>query len=180
MNHRRSLDIKFILTLAIVFALSACGGTMYTATPATPTETATQSPSPTTAPQEHFKVGDVVTDMKTWEITVLKVATSKGSEYDQPKAGNHFLVITVKLKNISQEEQHVSSDLQFTLRDTEGYQYTESYLDSAKPSPGGKVEAGGLVSGDLVYDVPVSMHQFTLSFESNIFQSGQAIWDISA
>ncbi len=176
MIHFRWISPIILLT----FTLAACGGTMYTTTPATPTETTTQNPSPTAVPQEHFKVGDVVTDMKTWEITVLKVATSEGSEYDRPKAGNHFLVITVKLKNISQEEQHLSSDLQFTLRDTEGYQYTESYLDSAKPSPGGKVEAGGLDSGDLVYEVLVSEHRFYLMFEANIFARGAAVWDITA
>ncbi len=171
-----------LLTLGIILtlALTACGGTMNTATPTSPIpQTQVSSPTPAPVRQEHFRIGQTV-EIGDWQVAVISFFVSQGSEFIRPDAGKRFLVIAVRLKNTSAEEQDLSTDLQFTFRDANGFQYYEAYLDTAKPSPGGKIEVGGLASGDLVYEVPDAMHTFTLAFESTLFGKGMAVWDITA
>lgn len=107
------------------------------------------------------------------------VSKSQGSEFIKPKAGNYFLVIDVSLQNTSQQEQRLESTLQFTLRDANGYRYMLIFLDTVRLTPTGTIEAGGLASGDLVYEVPNAMHKFTLAFEPDS-RLPLSIWDISA
>ncbi len=169
----------FLLILTIACIVTACG-TTNTAIPTSPIpQTQVSSPTPAPVRQEHFRIGQTV-EIGDWQVAVVSLSVSQGSEFIRPDTGKRFLVIAVRLKNTSAEEQDLSTDLQFTFRDANGFQYYEAYLDTAKPSPGGKIEVGGLASGDLVYEVPDAMHTFTLAFESTLFHSGQAIWDITA
>jgi hypothetical protein len=55
---------------------------------------------------------------------------------------------------------------------------TETIYPDAGATLDGKVAAGSLLKGSIVYEVPASMHQFTLSFEPDITSPGQTIWDI--
>lgn len=170
------------LVVLAFFALAACG-TTNTATPSSaipqtsvpsPTPTFTQTPAPPT----HFKIGQTA-QVGSWLLTVKGVSKNSGSEFIKPKAGNIFLVIDVSLKNTSQQQQRLESTLQFTLRDANGYRYMLIYLDTVRLTPTGTIEAGGLASGDLVYEVPSEMHRFTLAFEPDTTLP-LAIWDISA
>lgn len=81
------------------------------------------------------------------------------------------------LKNTSSKEQDLSSILQFTLKDSTGQKYDETVVSNATP-PDGKLAAGDTVRGQLAYEVPASMHDFTLAFEADITSSGQTIWDL--
>jgi len=117
-------------------------------------------------------VGDICT------MTVNSAATNPGSQFSMPQAGNIYLVLDVTLKNVSAKEQNVSSFLQFTLQDATGQKYQQTFADFAKASPDGKVAVGSLLRGELVYEVPKALHNFTLSFEADITSPGQTIWDI--
>jgi hypothetical protein len=44
--------------------------------------------------------------------------------------------------------------------------------------PDGKVEAAAPLRGQLVYEVPTSIKDYTLSFQADFTSSGQTIWDI--
>ena len=95
-----------------------------------------------------------------------------------PCRANIYLVIDLTMKNLSSQEQNVSSLAQFTFQDATGQQYDEALTDIGHP-PDGKVEAGGILRGQLTYEVPTSQHQFTLAFENDLLSGGQTIWDIS-
>ena len=138
-----------------------------------------QAVTPTAAPAaQHFKVGQTVKVGDTWEVTVNSVKTSQGGDFDQPKAGNTYLLVNVSLKNVSSQEQTVSSLLMFKLRDSTGQDYNETITTGAS-APDGKVEAGSPLRGTLAYEVPTSVHSFTLAFEADMLSSGQTIWDIA-
>ena len=118
-----------------------------------------------------MKVGD------TFVVTVNSVKTSKGDQFIKPKSGNTFLVVDVTIKNASKAEQNVSSLLSFEMKDGTGQKYTETILSDLTP-PDGKIEAGGLLKGQMPYEVPSSQHDFTFSFQADITSSGQTIWDL--
>jgi hypothetical protein len=151
---------------------SSNSGTVANTTPSAPTQAPTQPPT-----QQHFKVGQTVKVGDTWQVTVNSAKTSQGSEFSTPAANHVYLVIDVTLKNISTQEQQAYS-AQFTLRDATGQQYTETFFDSSLTSPNGKVEADGLLRGQLSYEVPTSQKHFTLAFEASLTETGQTIWDI--
>lgn len=173
-TRTRLLLSLLVLGMASVLILACGDSSANTGTPANSGSSSGNTPS--TA--KHFKVGDQVKVGSTWNVTVNSVTTSQGDDISQPKSGNTFLVIDVSLKNVSSQEQDLSSLIQFTLQDSTGQKYTETILSSATP-PDGKVEAGSPIRGQMAYEVPQSMHQFTLAFEADITSGGQTIWDLS-
>jgi DNA-binding Xre family transcriptional regulator len=115
---------------------------------------------------QHFAVGQVVKVGDVWDVTVNSVKTSKGDQFSVPKSGNTYLIIDLTMKNISAQEQNVSSLVSFNLQDLAGLKYTETIttMSDIHP-PDGKVEAGSPLRGQLVYEVPTSMKNYTLSFQ---------------
>lgn len=172
--------LLFLAILALVSAFLACGSTASGTNTGTAI-TATSAPAgatPTSAPAQHFKIGQLVQVGSTWQITITSVKTSQGSEFVKPKSGDIFLVFSIKMKNISAQEQDVST-LQFVLRDTDGQQYNDTFIDGLPSEPSGKVAAGSPLSGAIPYEVPASKKQFTYGFAADLFSSGQVIWDIT-
>ncbi len=161
-----------IVALITSAAKTTNTGTLATTIPSSSTSAPTSNPS-----GQHFKVGQVVTVGDTWQVTVNSAKTSEGEQFITPTADHHYLILDVTLKNMSSQEQNVSSALNFSLQDSTGQKYTETILPSKTP-PDGKVEAGSLLRGQLSYEVPTSEKTFTLSFQANVISGGQTIWDI--
>jgi hypothetical protein len=113
--------MKMILILiSCLCILVGCGSsTSNQGTATTPQPTSTKS-TPTSAPAQHFKVGQVVNvGIVPGKITIESAKTSPHGQYSQPQhAGNVFLVsFKSAVKNISSQEQNISSVVQFTLTD---------------------------------------------------------------
>lgn len=167
---------RFLPVLALLFATAgvilACGG-------ADNAGSTTSGGSSTNAPSaSHFKVGSQVKVGDTWVVTVNSAKLHAATEFDQPKAGNTYLVFDITFKNVSTQEQSLSSLLQLKLQDATGQNYTETITSFAKTPPDGKVEAGSLSRGEIVYEIPKAQKAFTLAFEADIVSGGQTIWDI--
>ncbi|HEX3271887.1 MAG TPA: DUF4352 domain-containing protein [Ktedonobacterales bacterium] len=162
--------IGALFTLAL--AILACGGG-----DANSGSTTTGGNSTGSSQQQHFKVGDQVKVGDTYVVTVNSVKTSKGDQFIKPKSGNTFLVVDVTIKNASKGEQNISSLLNFEIKDSAGQKYTETILTDVTP-PDGKIEAGGLLKGQMPYEVPADQHDFVFSFQADITSSGQTIWDL--
>lgn len=174
----------------IVVLLLACGGiaaavingttsvATVVATQVVATTTTVQS-QPTTAStnNQHFKVGQVVKVNATWQVTINSVKTANGGNFSTPAAGNTYFIVDVTLKNLSGQEQNVSSALNFSLQDATGQKYTETILIGETP-PDGKIEANSLLRGQLTYEVPTSQTSFTFNFEPDLVAGGQTVWDL--
>lgn len=176
--------MKRILTLVfLTLALAACGnasantGTATTPMP-TPYPTQPQPTNVTPVSDVHFSIGDTVSIGGIWQITIKRASLQQGGQYDSPPAGTRYLVLSLAIKNISQAEQHFYGSAAFTLRTPDGQAIYATFISSAKPEPSGKVEAGGPLSGDIVYNVPIGIHAFSLSFEVDPTSPGQTVWDL--
>jgi hypothetical protein len=179
-TRARALLVVAVVGLASLIII-ACGsgsaantGTSVSGSPSSGTGSGGQ-PS---AAQQHFKVGDQVKVGDADIVTVNSVKTSSGDEFDQPQAGNVYLIVDVTIKNISSQEQDISTILQFTLKDSTGQKYDQTIVSNAT-SPDGKLEPGDQVRGQLAYEVPQTQKSFTLAFEADFISSGQTIWDLS-
>jgi hypothetical protein len=166
-----------VLSALLVAAalLIACGGSSAANSGTVVTGTV---PLPSVTPLPRFKVGEQVKVGNTWLVTVTGVTTSDGDFLFRPADGTTYLVIAVSLTNISSQEQSVSSFLQFSLKDQTGQQYGEAIVDFAK-APDGKVEPADMLRGNFVYQVPMTLHQFTFAFQADLTRPGQTLWDLS-
>src|SRR5437660_12326374 len=93
--------IILITTILCVLTLSGCGSsTANQGSASTPIPTTTKA-TPTSAPAQHFKVGQTVTVGDTWQVTIDSAKTSRHGQFSQPQhAGNIFLIFQVTVKNI--------------------------------------------------------------------------------
>lgn len=111
-----------------------------------------------------------------WQITIVSAKAGGTQSYLKP--GHTYLTIVVAAKNISSQEQDISS-FYFTLRDPSGESQDVTYDPDAPVSMlSGKVEPGSPIKGGLTFSVSTSEHQFQLFFEVSVIASGQTIWDI--
>jgi Domain of unknown function (DUF4352) len=171
------------LLLLVIGALMACGASNNTGTAAQVSSPAKAAATPTKpVVAKHFTVGETVKVGDTWQVVVKSVTDNAGSTYQKPTKGT-FMEVTVQLTNISNAEQTISSAVNFTLRDSNGQEYTETIAmddsGNANTPPDGKVEAGQPIQGVFAYDVPVKT-KFTLAFAPDMLSSGQTIWDINS
>lgn len=169
---RRFLPAAALL-LAVSGAIIACGGADNSGA------TTSGGSSSTASGATHFKVGDQVKVGSTWVVTVNSAALHGATDIDQPQAGNTYLILDITFKNVSSQEQDLSSIAQLSLKDATGQTYNETVTSFQTGTPDGKVEVGGLLRGQVVYEVPQSQHTFTLAFQASIVSSGQTIWDIT-
>lgn len=173
--------VLFIVSLSgvAIIAFSLGRATANSAVVGASQSAATSTPTAATSGStQHHHVGEQVSVASTYLVTVNSVTTSSGDQFLPPKAGDTFLIVDVTFKNISNQEQFVSSLTQFSLKDTTGQQYLPSFTGGGVP-PDGKLEPGDLLRGQLSYEVPLSQNDFTLSFDATQFGSGLTIWDLS-
>jgi Zn-dependent protease with chaperone function len=141
-------------------------------------------------PDGHFEAGEQVTIGKMWLVTVSNVQMRASTGYIKASSGKAFLGIDVSLKNIDTTNHLINSSTQFTLQDLHGVSYPLTFLaptlppEASTPAQDGNVAAGGSAHGQLNYEVPASIQQFTLSFKADWQHydpttSKQTVWDIS-
>jgi len=183
MTHRKPIAV--LLLLALFAGLIACG-TSTTATttattkgntPAASTPTETPTPSSVVA-----KVGETLV-LNGVEVTLVSVKKVAADEFTQPKAGNIFIVVHLKIENKSAAEVdynpfdfHVKSgsgnitDEEFALPST----YTANDLLNS-----GKLSSGGSVTGDIGFQVVKGDHQAELTWQPNILgNAGENGWNL--
>lgn len=161
-----------IAIIAIVSTNSGKGGTPTTTSATSATKESRTEPAVT--PTGANKVQQPV-NLDNWTITVNKVSTSKGSEFNQPqKPGNVFLLVDVSLKNNTGSSQTVSSLVLFSLKDASGQAYNGTFDTDAPDTPNGNLPAGQLLRGTIPYEVPATLHDFLFSFSPSL-----ADWSLS-
>lgn len=172
-TSRRMAFLLIMLVGLVSLVAMACGSST------TGTSVGSGEVKSTTPPKaQHFKVGDQVKVGDSYLVIVNSVKTSAGSGYDHPDAGKIYVVVDLSITNTSSEQQTISTLLQFTLKDGEGQKYNDTYV-SGYNDPGGDLAPGDKVKGQMVYEVPKTLHSFTFNFEPDPFGQGIIVWDIS-
>lgn len=169
--------ISLLLITVLIFA--GCGETATPekvgeeSAPAAQTENAVSSDAEMTE-IETFKIGDAIS-IGDYVLTVNSTRTSNGDEFMKPDDGNIWYIIDATVENKSDEPVNISSLLMFTLSDSEGYSYDQTYVPDAKGSLDGELAPGRKMRGEIAYEVPESASGFELIFDADVWGSGQAI-----
>jgi cytoskeletal protein RodZ len=141
----------------------------------TPAQQATSTPTPRaiTIISDQTNVVDDI-----WTVTLNTVQKSSGAGSQTPKSGDIFLIVDVSLKNTSTSSQTTSSRSAFALQNSSnGQAYTE--VTAIGGTPDGTVAAGGTIRGKITYEVPQSVHNFTLQCTPDLTSDASAQWHIS-
>jgi Domain of unknown function (DUF4352) len=181
--------VCILVILFIIGAFASRGGTttstppVATNAPATgSTPAATQAPA-TTAPTSNVsKVGGTITlnDVATTLVSVKRLAAD---QYTQPKAGNEFIVVHVKIVNHSTGEVDYNP-FDFHVRSGAGnitdeeFSVPSTYTGNNELSSG-KLSAGGNVEGDLIFQVKKGDHASQLTWQPSFFgNAGENAWNL--
>lgn len=118
---------------------------------------------------EDFYIGDEIV-MGDYVLTVDKTEKSSGSDYDKPKKGNEFLIISVTIKNNGEEEISYNP-YDFTVQNGNGQvnDITFTTVDSDTALNSGKLIAGGSVSGTLAFEVPKGDKNLLLRYQPDFW-----------
>jgi hypothetical protein len=99
--------------------------------------------------------------------------------YTQPGAGNIFLVVDVTTQNLSSSPQLVSSGASFTLKDTTGQVYNEKVTGIGVPPDNAALQPNDKLRGQISYEVPKSLHDFTFQFQGSMLDASAASWAVT-
>ena len=134
---------------------------------------------PTVAPtQTIFKVGDTASNTF-WSVTVNSVKEVTSGPYARPGPGNIFLIVDVTTQNLSSSPQVVSSGVSFALKDATGQVYSEKFTGIGVPPDNAALQPNDKLRGQISYEVPKSMHDFTFQFQGSILDTSAATWAVT-
>jgi len=176
--------IGFLLCSCIGFfvLLGAAVKSTTTGTVNTVSSPITSSSGNTPSSSQIGTVGQTIT-VDNVATTLVSVKTLAADEFTQPKPGNEFIVVHVKIVNNSTIEQDYNV-FNFHVRSGSGnitdeeFVTPQSYtanneLNSGKLSPGGSVE------GDIIFQVPKNDHNAQLTWQPNYFgNAGDNAWNL--
>ena len=117
------------------------------------------------------------------DLTVNGVRASLGDNFWAPEEGKYFVYVDVTFTNTIDQPQTLSTLLQMTLQDAEGFRYSVDFLASSAgnvSSPGGEIAPGGFLRGEVGYQIPKSATGLTWKFSGDVFRLGQATFAIGA
>lgn len=106
------------------------------------------------------------------ELSVTKVVKSSGKEFDKPKDGMEFVIVTVKYKNVG-DEKISYNPFDFKMLNSKGQitdqAFTTVNADTALSS--GELAPGGEISGTIAFEQPKGDTGLKLQYTGNWFSS---------
>lgn len=106
------------------------------------------------------------------ELSVTKVEKSNGDDFDKPKDGMEYVIVTVKYKNAG-EEKISYNPYDFKMLNSKG-QITDQALtsvDSSTSLSGGELAPGGEISGTITFEQPKGDAGLKLQYTGSWFSS---------
>lgn len=178
----------WLIAIIVVFALAGGGGEEETATKvdgkagetsgsavnedkAGETSTSVKEEEKSPPVKEEFTVGEKV-QLGDNVLTVTKVEKSAGSEFDQPKDGHEYVVVTVEIENAG-DENISYNPFDFKMANSQGQIVDQAFttIDTSTALQSGELAPGGKVSGTIAFEQPAGdsglQLQYTPSFWSD-------------
>lgn len=121
--------------------------------------------------KEFYNIGETA-NYKGIEMTATKVDKSSGTDFDMPKEGKEYVIITVKIKNGS-EDKISYNPLYFKMQNSNGQVedgiFSTVNGDTALKS--GELVPGGEVEGTVIFEEPVGDEGLILQYQDNMFSN---------
>jgi hypothetical protein len=115
--------------------------------------------------------------------TLVSVKTIAGDDVTQPKPGNEFIVVHVKIHN-GNSQQTDYNPFDFHVKSGAGNITDEEVIPPSSYTANnelnsGQLDAGGTVEGDIIFQVPIGDHKAELTWQPDLFgNSTQNAWNL--
>ncbi|HLZ23985.1 MAG TPA: DUF4352 domain-containing protein [Ktedonobacterales bacterium] len=154
----------------LVVAISKGGGST---TPGGTGNNGGSSNSSSSTSRGPAKVGDTITTDDV-SCTLVSVKVISGDEFIQPKAGNEFIVVHVKIVNKSSSEFNYN-EYDFHVKSGSGNvtdaEFPPTTYTANNLLNNGTLTEGGNVEGDIILQAPKGDHNADLTWTPSIFSS---------
>lgn len=157
----------WVIVVIVVIAAASGGGddTQPTATNQSPTDSSPEEE----LSDEVFKVGDTV-QLKDNKLTVNGVEKSKGSEFDKPKDGMEYIIVTVTIENAG--KSNISyNPFDFKMSNSQGQitDMTFTTINNSNSLQSGELAPGGKVSGTIAFEQPIDDNKLQLQYQPSFW-----------
>lgn len=173
--------------ILIIIVAQSCNGSKPTAVPSDSSavsdtvseatsdlQSSKEEPAESKLEKTTFKLGETV-KYNGMELTVTNFKTTKGGEFDSPKSGNEYAVVTVKYKNAGKENISYNP-FDFKMKNSKGQITSQVYLSTIKNElDSGDLAPGGEVEGEIAFEQPKGDKGLILQYTGNIFESESEI-----
>jgi len=117
------------------------------------------------------------------EVTVNSVETQNAIGTAEPDEGNEFVVVDISTTNNTGEEQSISTLLQMSLKDGQGYTYRSDLMGTSQLdkqySQGSPLADGETRRGKLAYEVEKGLSPLYWTFEFSLLTEGdKTFWKV--
>lgn len=104
------------------------------------------------------------------EYTVTDVQKTTGDEFDQPRDGYEYVIVSVKIENKS-EEKISYNPLDWKMENSNGQEESQTFtiIDSNTALSSGDLNPGGNVEGTIAFEQPKGDTGLKLNYYGNIF-----------
>lgn len=171
--------ITGILALVVLGGIGNALGGNDSSTPSTDTNksavTDTNKPATTETKKEEVKEFYAVNEevkLNDAIVKVTKVEKSNGSDFDKPKDGMEFVIVTVSIKNGGKNEISYNP-FDFKMQNSKG-QITDQAFTTVNTNTAlnsGNLAGGGEISGTIAFEQPKNDSALVLKYEGNMFSN---------
>ncbi len=129
--------------------------------------------------KESYIIGE---EVKLGETTIVvnSVEKSAGTEWDKPKSGNEYVIVSVTIRNVGQQEIFYNP-YNFSMINSQG-QITDmafTTVDSDTALSSGSLASGGTVSGTISFEQPIEDSNLVLKYAPNIFSDKEIKFNLN-
>lgn len=105
-------------------------------------------------------------------IEVTNVEFSEGEQFDKPKEGKEYVIVTVSIINNSDKEVSYNP-FHFKMKNSNGQIESQTFtiVDSDTALSSGNLAPGGNVSGTIAFEQPIDDPDLTLIFEPSFWSN---------
>jgi hypothetical protein len=145
--------------------------------PYSPASASPQLAPPTTSMA--YRVGQTAEIDNLCAVTLTRVTTSPGEAGSLAAPGQVYLLIRAALRNRSSQPLDAFSAGRFQLADTQGNEYQPALLPGTVFYLTETIQPGSQQEEQLAFSVPVTIHEFRLTFQRDRSSPPLATWEIS-
>ncbi|MFH0860927.1 MAG: DUF4352 domain-containing protein [Candidatus Altiarchaeota archaeon] len=155
-----------------------------TTTPTTVKEVVVKTP-------KTYEIGDTISGgnlavkvnsvRKTDKLTTTMDLGETYTYEQEPESGFQYLIVDISVDNIGDISEAISTLMQMTVHDGEGYTYDQDIMTAgflSKSFKGGELSPGMKMRGDVAFQVPKTATDLQFIFDYEFFGVGQAIIDL--
>lgn len=160
----------FFALLVLLICIGKSNSSKSSSSKSTSGESTIQSKDSKAQTKEFYNVGEAA-KAKDVQITAEKISKSAGSEFDKPKDGMEFVIVTVKIKNCGNSKISYNP-LYFKMQNSKGQISDCTYsVNSNTELQSGDLAAGGEVEGSITFEEPTGDKKLILQYQDDAFSN---------